>query len=761
MELHKLLQRQIRKFLPADVLDHDDCSAFLHAVSESYKAYERDQELSNHAFSISEAEYHKVNQALNREVEARNLSIAKLMEIVHANTPDYVSPSGDDLVALAEFVKNISERQTQLEQESNKNIKRITSLISSLNSGVLFENESRKILFTNEIFCQMFGIPLAPDQLTGFDCSDSAEQSKAMFTDPEGFIQRIDELLAIKKKAVGDILYLKDGRVFERDFVPVFMDDQYKGHLWNYTDITQKRLAEQELEQALQNAQQASRAKESFLANMSHEIRTPLNAIIGMMRELGREQLTPKQNAYLSHSETSAKHLLSIVNNILDMSRIEAGELILEYKEFSLSSIMNMVHSILFVKAREKGLMLKFHSSPDIQPALIGDGGRIRQILINLIGNSIKFTEKGQVEVDVNVINETSTHQKIHFSVCDSGIGMSPEYLKMVFEKFSQEHSHSTKKYEGTGLGMTITKEMINLMGGNLNIQSEKGQGTNISFTLNFPIGDPAKVIAKQEIIIDKSLAGLRCLLVEDNEMNRLIATQSLVHFGCQVVSASDGQKALEALQNGGFDFVLMDIQMPVMDGMETTQYIRNTMQSDIPIIALTANAFRSEINRYLAIGMNDYITKPYEEYHLFSTIANTLNVKMLDKNGADADAETEQPIAPLYNLSKMADLSRGDQSFVQKMVDIFIEHTPITVHEMNAAFLEKDYLKISKLAHRLKPSIANMGIQKLVHVLRDLEIEAKSDSVDHLKVQHMVQTTDAVIQQVVEQLKHQFDKKI
>ncbi len=760
MELHKLLQRQIRKFLPDDVLNHTECSAFLHAVSESYKAYERDQELSNHAFSISEEEYHKVNQALKKEVEARNISIAKLMEIVQANTPEYVSPSGDDLVALAEFVKDISERQTQLEQESNKNIKRITSLISSLNSGILFENESRKILFTNDIFCQMFGIPLAPNQLTGFDCSDSAQQSKGMFLDSETFIERIDELLTHKKKAVGDILYLKDGRVFERDFVPVFMDDQYKGHLWNYTDITQKRLAEQALETALQNAQQASRAKESFLANMSHEIRTPLNAIIGMMRELGREELTPKQNSYLSHSETSAKHLLSIVNNILDMSRIEAGELILEYKEFSLSAIMNMVHSILFVKAREKGLMLKFHSSPNIQPALIGDGGRIRQILINLVGNSIKFTEKGQVEVDVDVINDTETHQKIHFSVHDTGIGMSKEYLKMVFEKFSQEQSNSTKKYEGTGLGMTITKEMINLMGGTLNIESEKGTGTKISFSLNFPIGDPAKIIAKQEIIIDKSLAGLQCLLVEDNEMNRLIATQSLQHFGCRVVPATDGQKAIEILQSGTFDFVLMDIQMPVMDGMETTQYIRNTLQLDIPIIALTANAFRSEIDQYLAIGMNDYITKPYEEYHLFSTIANTLNIKTLVQRDLEA-VLPEQTTPLLFDLHKIQELSRGDQVFIQKMVHIFVEHTPVTAQEMKEALLEKNYLKISKLAHRLKPSIANMGIQKLVNVLRELEVASKSETIDHLTIEHLVHHTNSIIELVVQQLKHQFDKEI
>ena len=526
------------------------------------------------------------------------------------------------------------------------------------------------------------------------------------------------------------------------------------GSIGIHLDITNQKKLEKELEKAKLQAEDASRAKESFLANMSHEIRTPLNAIIGMIRELGREELTPKQNSYVSHSETAARHLLTIVNNILDMSKIEAGELIIDAKEFSLMSVIGNVISILHSKAQEKKLELNYHISPDIKPALIGDSGRVRQILINLVGNAIKFTDVGKIDLSVNVKQTNQYFQQLSFEIKDTGIGMNKEYLNQIFNKFSQEEGSAARRYEGTGLGMTITKEMINLMGGNCEIQSEKGIGTTVTFNLTLPVGDENKLVDKDSYLVDDSLQNLKILLVEDNEMNSFIACQSLHYFGCIVDTASNGIEAIEKLAVQKPDLILMDIQMPEMDGIEATKFIRDEMAISTPIIALTANAFKRDIDLYLSIGMNDYVTKPFEENVLFNTIANTLNIKTKTPTLTNILQSKPSNETPLYDLTNIKTLSRGDQSFVNKMIEIFVEHTPTSVTEIKVAFENQDYLTISKIAHRMKPSIDNMGIHLLKNPIRELESSAKMEVVDDKKVELLIENIENTLAKVIEDLK-------
>jgi len=526
------------------------------------------------------------------------------------------------------------------------------------------------------------------------------------------------------------------------------------GSIGIHLDITNQKKLENELGKAKLQAEEASRAKETFLANMSHEIRTPLNAIIGMIRELGREDLTPKQNSYVSHSETAARHLLTIVNNILDMSKIEAGELVIDTKEFSLVSVIGNVISILHNRAHEKNLELKYNISSDIKPALIGDSGRMRQILINLVGNAIKFTDAGKIELLVHVNQTNQYFQQITFEVKDTGIGMSQEFLHKIFNKFSQEEGSAARRFEGTGLGMTITREMIHLMGGSCDIQTEKGKGTNIIFTLTLPIGDESKLVDKDSYLLDNSLQNLKILLVEDNEMNSFIARQSLQYFGCKVDTASNGKIAIEKLKTQKPDLILMDIQMPEMDGIEATKYIRNKMGITIPIVALTANAFKRDIDLYLSIGMNDYVTKPFEEGVLFNSIANTLNIKTKLPILSALDEDMNDDNSYLFDLTNIKNLSRGDQSFVKKMIEIFIEHTPTSIQEIKVAYKQDDFTTISKIAHRMKPSIDNMGIFSLKNPIRELESNAKMEVIDKNKISSLIDIIENTLIKVIKELK-------
>jgi PAS domain S-box-containing protein len=607
------------------------------------------------------------------------------------------------------------------------------------------------IIFANQSFCDM----------SGYTIEDLKGEKAIKFLLYDDDQEVLNEKLKLREKGQSDSYEIavknKQGEIrwWFISGAPNYNDrNELIGSIGIHLDITNQKKLEKELEKAKQQAEDASRAKESFLANMSHEIRTPLNAIIGMIRELGREELTPKQNSYVSHSETAARHLLTIVNNILDMSKIEAGELIIDAKEFSLMSVIGNVISILHSKAQEKKLELNYHISPEIKPALIGDSGRVRQILINLVGNAIKFTDAGKIDLSVNVKQTNQYFQQLSFEIKDTGIGMNKEYLNQIFNKFSQEEGSAARRYEGTGLGMTITKEMINLMGGNCEIQSEKGIGTTVTFNLTLPVGDENKLVDKDSYLVDDSLQNLKILLVEDNEMNSFIACQSLHYFGCIVDTASNGIEAIEKLAVQKPDLILMDIQMPEMDGIEATKFIRDEMAISTPIIALTANAFKRDIDLYLSIGMNDYVTKPFEENVLFNTIANTLNIRTKTPTLTNILQSKPSNETPLYDLTNIKTLSRGDQSFVNKMIEIFVEHTPTSVTEIKVAFENQDYLTISKIAHRMKPSIDNMGIHLLKNPIRELESSAKMEVVDDKKVELLIENIENTLAKVIEDLK-------
>ena len=494
---------------------------------------------------------------------------------------NYTDKEKNLLKVFSQMLVNITERKRSesflvLQEEKYRNI------ISNMNLGIIEVDLDENIIYANQSF----------SFISGYEVEELLSMNTAAFLLSPNDSHVLTDKFKLRGKGVSSSyeLEVKNKKGEQRWWLisgaPNYNDNrELIGSIGIHLDITEQKLLEKELEKALKNAEQANKAQEIFLANMSHEIRTPLNVITGMVRQLSKENLTDQQREYVKHSETSTLHLLTIVNNILDMSKIQAGEFELDVREFSIASMATDVNSILHSRASDKKLNFRVNISPEIKPVLIGDPGRLRQILINLLDNSIKFTDSGYVDLNVKVLKTDKTNQRIAFEVVDSGIGMSEKFLYKLFEKFTQEEASSNRRFEGSGLGMSITKELVLLMGGSIDAKSQKGIGTQIQFELNFPIGDDEKLVAKSIKISKNSFEGVNLLLVEDNEMNRFIAIQSLNITGCQITEAVNGLEAIKKLKERSFDLILMDIQMPQMNGVEATKFIRAEIDNEIPII--------------------------------------------------------------------------------------------------------------------------------------------------------------------------------
>jgi CheY-like chemotaxis protein/HPt (histidine-containing phosphotransfer) domain-containing protein len=376
---------------------------------------------------------------------------------------------------------------------------------------------------------------------------------------------------------------------------------------------------------------------------------------------------------------------------------------------------------------------------------------RIRQILINLLGNAIKFTEKGSVGVECVLIEKHFFYQKIRISVWDTGIGMDPVYIKRLFDKFSQEDITIARKYGGSGLGMAISYELLQLMGGTIFTHSEKGIGTRFDIELTLPISSQE---AHEEAIIPTEinhLAQKRVLLVEDNELNRLVASNTLAHYKIEIVEATNGLEAIEALKKEGFDVILMDLQMPIMDGLTATRIIRSELQLQIPIIALTANAFKSEIDKCKAAGMNDYITKPFEEKILIKTIERALNplsISLITPTQPVALSNTEA----LYNLQAITAIGNGDKAFLNKYIHLFITQSNNALQQLKNHYANGDWNEIKNVAHSIKSSMLMLQITGAMPEIMLLEAH-ESHALAATEIGESIERLRAALHAVIEQL--------
>ncbi|WP_439883049.1 PAS domain S-box protein [Pontibacter sp. MBLB2868] len=499
-------------------------------------------------------------------------------------------------------------------------------------------------------------------------------------------------------------------------------------------DITERTRTEMELKQAKEVAEESARVKENFLANMSHEIRTPLNGIMGMAGLLSKSPLNSSQKNYLDIILQSADNLLVIINDILDVAKIEAGKVELEEIPFNICDTVKAAYQTLIYKAEEKELAYEVKPLQVAEPTLVGDPYRLNQVLLNLLNNAIKFTETGSVTLQSQVLHENEHNLTIEFAVIDTGIGVSAEKQEYIFEGFTQAYSSTTRKYGGTGLGLNICRNLIEMQGGRIWVESEENRGSTFKFTITYQKYEGDTNPEKQDEQINyASLKGINVLLAEDNEINIFLARSIMESWNFVVDVALNGREAVEMVDRNTYDLVLMDIQMPEMSGIDATHFIRSNpdkSKAGIPIIALTANAFKGDAEKYLNVGMNAYISKPFDEEKLFTKIASVLPHKLMKQERTPAPENEEinaQVQEPLFDLSLLLKMSRGNEAFVKRTKVLFVETVPQTLADLEEKKQASDWKGVSAAAHKLKSTIDTMRIQKLRDVVRIIELKAKN----------------------------------
>lgn len=644
--------------------------------------------------------------------------------------------------------------QKNTEEALRRKEEKYRNIIANINLGLLEVDNNENVQYANHRFCDMSGYEL--EEILG-------KKASTLFARPESR-EVIENKNELRKKNIADAYEVsvsnKQGehRWWLISGAPNYNDKgELIGSIGIHLDITEQKKLELDLIEAKNTAEASTRAKEMFLANMSHEIRTPMNAIMGMGNQLSKTKLDSNQEFYLQTIKTAADNLLIIINDILDLSKIEAGKLALEHIGFEPRKIVGEVMQVMVYKAQEKGIAFtNSFCDSNLSSVLIGDPYRLTQILLNLISNSIKFTEKGSVDIICEVLEDNQKFQKTKLTVTDTGIGMDESFVKQIFDKFTQEYEG--RKFGGTGLGMSITKDLIELMGGKIEVVSKKGYGTSISVVLELEKGDSSNLFQPELIQITKDfLIDKKILVADDNDHNRLVASIILENYGAKIIEATDGVKAIKANNENKVDLILMDIQMPVMNGYEATKIIRGQGYS-IPIIAVTANAIKGENENCINAGMNDYIAKPFKEEEFLKTIAKWLT------NGLDIQTDIVEPFdesindegGPLYDVESLVALSRGNTSFIQKMVNLFCDQVPQQIDEMMNAYENKDFKTMGAVAHKIKPTFDNFNIKILKRDIRAIE-NAGQDKIELPNLKELLKNINDNVALVIKEMKHDY----
>ncbi len=537
--------------------------------------------------------------------------------------------------------------------------------------------------------------------------------------------------------------------------------------IFTFGYITKRIRRQQKLYEKLNESEKKVREagiiKENFMANMSHEIRTPMNAILGFTGLLQKEQLNEQSTEFVRSIQNSGESLLEIINDILDFSKIEAGMMRIESYPFSLHDLLHSVKTMFIARIQAKNLRLKVNIENSIPDLLTGDAVRLTQILVNLVNNAIKFTEHGGIEIQVTSDKKTEHNINITFSVKDTGIGIASHKMEAIFERFQQADEDTTRRYGGTGLGLTIVKQLVELQNGNIRINSVLNEGTEFIFSIPYVISnglipqDDLNILSPGPMI--RRDAHWKILVAEDNVMNQNLMKHLLTYWNLDFDMVNNGKEAIEALQQKEYRLLLMDIQMPLMDGYTATMKIRNELGMKIPIIAMTAHAMAGEKEKCLHYGMNEYISKPIREKELLGFIEDLLKT---DQHGAELkneDIDIAGQNGLLLNLDYLREISGGDTAFELSMIEQFQRQVPGELKAMQAACTMENHAELAHIAHNLKTSVSFMGLSAILdHYLEDIERIAGTHHTDDA-VKKKIKTVHTICLKVIQEAKEYLER--
>jgi PAS domain S-box-containing protein len=646
------------------------------------------------------------------------------------------------------------------------------SLIEASLDPLVTINAEGKITDMNEATVNITGVPR--EKLTGTDFFD-------YFTEPQKAREVYQKVFAFGSVTDSPLtLRHVDGKLTDVLFNgSIYKDDSgiVQGVVIVARDVTDQKRIASELTEAIVFAEMATliaeeakikaegatiiandavKAKQQFLSNMSHEIRTPMNAIIGFTKVLLKTNLSAKQKEYLQAIKLSGNSLIVLINDILDLAKVDSGKMTFEQTPFKIAlSISAMLH-LFEPKIQEKNLKLVKEYDDRIPEVLVGDPVRLHQIILNLVSNAVKFTTKGKITVGVKLIDEDEKEVNIEFSIKDTGIGIAESKLEKIFESFQQASGGTSRLYGGTGLGLAIVKQLVELQDGTIHVSSNVNEGSTFSFVLKFQKTNAETEFEGEPIEVDTEITDVKVLVVEDIVLNQLLMRTLLDDFGFECDIADNGKIAIEKIQAKKYDVVLMDLQMPEMNGFEATDFIRNEMKSDIPIIALTADVTTVDLAKCTEVGMNDYIAKPVDEKILYNKIIGVVKKTLAIETVLET--QIENIINKYTNLDYLNTRTKSNPMLMMEMISLYLGQTPPLIVEMIQGFQNKDWNTLYTAVHKLIPSFSIMGINADFEKMAQKVQEYAKNQQQAEGIPEMIQQLEKVFMQSCEELKEELE---
>lgn len=728
------------------------------SIANKELAYQNDEK-ENRAAELIIANEELAYQNIEKGNRAAELILANEEMAFQNDEKEKRKIENEELEALSNSLKIASEYSL--------------SLIEASRDPLFTISPKGKITDTNEASARVTGV--TKKQLIGSDFFDyftdsvkAREGYKEVFS--EGFV--VDYPLTIMDEKFTEVLF--NGSVYKDEQGNVL------GAVMVARDITEQKRIEREFIEAkifaelattiaeeeknkAQNAtiiaEEAVKSKQQFLSNMSHEIRTPMNAIIGFTKVVLKTDLTVKQKEYLNAIKISGDALIVLINDILDLAKVDAGKMQFEQIPFKLrSSIAAMLH-LFESKIQEKNLKLIREFDPAIPEVLVGDPVRLHQIILNLISNAVKFTSKGKITVIVKLIEEDDVNVILEFAISDTGIGISESKIETVFENFQQATSGTSRLYGGTGLGLAIVKQLVEPQGGSIKVESIVKEGSTFSFRLPF-LKTKAEAQTELEILeLDNDIKNLKVLVVEDMALNQLLMKTVLDDFGFERDIAENGKIAIEKLKNNTYDIILMDLQMPEMNGFDATEYIRNTMKLTIPIIALTADVTTVDLEKCKAVGMNDYLAKPIDERLLYSKIVSLIKKNSVMNEDNIENTVPEIPKIKYINLLYLNQRTKSNPVLMMEMISIYLQQTPPLISSMKLSYINKDWKSLHSAVHKMIPSFSIMGISTDFENMAKKVQEFANTQQEEVGINEMVIQLEKVLNQSCSELEEELNR--